>query len=164
MSGDINRWIVGSESEKDVSAPFDETLTVRIRPLSWFELDEARNKRTRSGMRILGEPTELLKAQHEISTISPGAERLERSPEMQRSFARGDFDPTEVLKHGIVAWPFDQPLKVSSIRQLVPRVAEWLFSEIMFISLPPDDLGNESGESSGPTTGTDPEPPSHPSS
>ena len=121
--------------------PHEEGASITFRKLSWREWQHAAEvKRTEAFEMFKGMPAELLEAM-----------RQKESPAL---VAESDqYDTYSLLRAGIIAWSYPEPLTAENIKLLDSQTAEWAIEQIL--ASRKSDTKNSSAVSSGQSEETE---------
>ena len=107
-----------SRLTEQVAIPHEPGEWMKFRALSWRDLQAARE-------------AQMARALREVAGLSPQAfEFLENQTEQQGASV-GQFDQTVVLRSGIAAWSYGEPVSPEAVDRLDQRTADWAFAEIV---------------------------------
>ena len=120
-----------------------EGAWVELRPLSWLEQQHAIDKGYIESMQAaVALDWNAVLGQADPEVLKAVADRVQADP-------LADFDQLEVLKGGVVAWSFEEPVDEEHLKLLEPAIARRLAEQIVGLRREAD-LGN----SSSPSTAT----------
>ena len=107
-----------SRLTEQVAIPHEPGEWMKFRALSWRDLQAARE-------------AQMARALREVAGLSPQAfEFLENQTEQQGASV-GQFDQTVMLRSGIAAWSYGEPVSPEAVDRLDERTAEWAYGEIV---------------------------------
>ena len=107
-----------SRLTEQVAIPHEPGEWMKFRALSWRDLQAARE-------------AQMARALREVAGLSPQAfEFLENQTEQQGASV-GQFDQTVMLRSGIAAWSYGEPVSPEAVDRLDQRTADWAFAEIV---------------------------------
>ncbi len=132
-----------SEIKERVDIPHEPGDWIEVRPLSWFELQEAARARTKQ---VLGDFADYPKDFFESLDT-----RLAETPAKENDFG-GEYDRFRILTSAVVAWSYQTKVSPEAIQSLDSRTADWLFSELISRSVIERAEGEDSRASSNGTT------------
>lgn len=110
-----------------VTIPHEPGQWVEVRKLSWRQLDEARERRSRSVMENLDAlPSEMLRVLRE----QPAQEAANGVAPEQEDDA-STYDHTTLLRHGVVAWSYEEPVNDEMIADLDEATAAFFVEQVL---------------------------------
>ncbi len=125
--------VFASEVKKDVLV---EGVTVTVRKLSGRSLEKAAEARQIAlGATVRSFGSDLIKTFRET--------KREETPEAQKAARYAGYDRSAVLVAGVASWDFERKLNPEAIDDLEESAAEFLFREILELSLPPAEVAAE---------------------
>ena len=110
----INR----SRLTEQVAIPHEPGQWIKFRALSWRDLQAAQEAR-------------LARALRQAAGLLPEALEVSQNESVQRGTPVVQFDQTVVLRSGIAAWSYGEPVSPEAIDRLDQRTADWAFAEIV---------------------------------
>lgn len=117
-----------SRNAREVPIPHEAGEWLKLRPLSWKQLDDARKARQREAVKSSVEMTremgpELMAQIRSARTDAP-AETAPGDP-------LDAYDRATLLRLGIVGWSYEEPVSAEAIDDLDEETAEWAARELI---------------------------------
>ena len=116
-----------TKTAKQTDIPHEPGEWLKLRRLSWRELDEAKEAQVGKVMKkISALGADLVTAIQSATTV----------PHQDQAKA---YDRGTVLRAGIIGWSYDADVTPENIDALDPETADWAFDEILALSSPESD-------------------------
>lgn len=122
-----------------VPVPHEEGVTFGFRQLAGVELDEAEEKTSEKGLRLMGSLSE--EQVRALRSQSGGEDRDNDSDEK--------YDKQTLLNFALVEWSYEVPCTPENKRLLDPITRDWAVEYILSKAIRPKASMPDSGESSG---------------
>lgn len=117
-----------SRNAREVPIPHEPGEWLKLRPLSWKQLDDARKARTREAVKSSVEMTREMGPELMAQIRSARTETAAESAPADPSEA---YDRATLLRLGIVGWSYEEPVSPEAIDDLDEETAEWAARELL---------------------------------
>lgn len=121
--------------------PHEAGAWMRLRYLNWSQLEEAEEAQGAKGRTLLRS----MGGEVAGAVLEAQARRAELEQGLQQR-REANYDDLTLLKYGIEAWSYSDPVTVENIRDLDPETKAWAALELVNMALP--KVGDERKNSS----------------
>ncbi len=107
-----------SRLTEQVAIPHERGEWMKFRALSWRNLQAAQE-------------AQMARALREVAGLTPQAFELLQNQAERQGASVDQLDQTVVLRSGIAAWSYGEPVSPEAVDRLDQRTADWAFAEIV---------------------------------
>lgn len=118
---------------EEVAIPHEPGHWLRLRKLSWTQLDEARRAKGRKVLRNMANDPEAVKLLAEVQAINADKPAATTPAEALTVPADplDEYDQQTLLEFGVVGWSYDEDVTPESIADLDEVTAEWAARQVL---------------------------------
>ncbi len=107
-----------SNLTEQAAIPHEPGEWMKFRALSWRDLQAARE-------------AHMARALRQVAGLLPQALEVLQDQSVQLGASVDQFDRAVMLRSGIAAWSYGDPVSPEAVDRLDPRTADWAFAEIV---------------------------------
>lgn len=126
---------------------------IDVRPLSWRQAEEALRIAHTAKLRELTGMGDALLGAMEMAKDLPG--EIMAASAAEAAGAEAVYDTATLLRHGVVAWSYPEPVTAETLDELDPITVQAIVAELLPRPLSEADRKNATSASTAPSTATD---------